>query len=912
MATATCPGEDGPASLPQPSPDVSRLEIQGAWSGDPKEPVHLKISMVAMCVPNSRLQLLSLKSPSVSLVNTHLVRSESSESSQGNHWDSTSPHSPLFAFSPSASGDPDLISPMNAVGSSHGSTVADTGISAATHDALPAAQSSPEGRSEHSIPPSSLHSPFTPGLHIHSSKYKTWMNLQSLGKRSAAAACLTDSECGSDHEKPNKKEQELDPFSDAAPTNPECTSEPRTILKGSSKAPSVISTLLTNNPSMLGLIPKPVTRSEQSPKEVVSDLTSRDNAVLTSSTPQLSISDGELRAAGDPVFPEPTCDLPVAMTPRNPATGIQPTSESTPSPEHADEVTPKPSNRIHEHSPAAESVPMLSTSNLGSTSSRSHVGLDTSNPKKKTTTGENILAASLGTPRQRLKITIPPSTPVGFACRQETSTCLSNQSTHSQKFSEPRFKLSQGILSVKCPSNIQSALYKLVVTISVYLRQDKPKEWNELVIRGLPQMDIAESGFLLFRIPESCGLEFRTTQLRRHKIVENCFFAEFGHTAELRLPIRRCSKSFYGDVKDFTLNQEVRFNHMAIPGTGMLWVKYDMVCSIRLYNRCFWAEKCRVSLIVDGAPEHSFLYELNAADSEDATLHRISLDANEDTPIGSCNIQIVCPPKNLDLFCLSWMVKLPFHQATGWLPKVYPAQSRTWEHNKSQLRHPLGDFECKSERSPCTIEERISRDEKEPKNEIITEGATAGLEGSVPLATDHEALSESLPTNDGQEWGRLALAMMSGLACFIYLMTWVYSMIWASNASLTTVTWPHKATFTVIFQGADVPRMIQSGMAPWPSYTGQLAEIRGSEVEVVLEPTQEFFAASADSNERESIIGVEPTSTTADFGPEWPVAEEVPNVDAPRAKQPLGFRDRVDYWLGWRGPVGNDHDGVYR
>ncbi|OJK04150.1 hypothetical protein ASPACDRAFT_1885586 [Aspergillus aculeatus ATCC 16872] len=268
-------------------------------------------------------------------------------------------------------------------------------------------------------------------------------------------------------------------------------------------------------------------------------------------------------------------------------------------------------------------------------------------------------------------------------------------SPQPEVFAEPELILINDILFVKSPPNITPVPYKMVLTLTIKLQKGAPSGWSYLVIPGLPRLGKDEIGVLLFQIPANHGLEFRITNLGRYKMVENCFLAELVYRGDIMIPLRRCDQNFYGIIKGFTVDQEIKAEIMPCSGAAegtrdrqkAICIQYQAFCSVKLHNRCFCAEKCCVLLSIDGGPEGFFRTEL---DTRKTGLQVVQIAPEHDTPLGTSILQIICHPKNYEMFCISWTVKLSHNnkkKASSWLPRVYPGPSGSNDRAKHYLRY---------------------------------------------------------------------------------------------------------------------------------------------------------------------------------------------------------------------------------
>ncbi|KAL1998665.1 hypothetical protein VTN02DRAFT_5773 [Thermoascus thermophilus] len=261
---------------------------------------------------------------------------------------------------------------------------------------------------------------------------------------------------------------------------------------------------------------------------------------------------------------------------------------------------------------------------------------------------------------------------------------------------EPEIVISGGLLLFRSPRNSRPAKYRIAVTASLMLGEKRSKGWQDLIVPGLPKVDPDEGGFFLFQIPEDMGMEFRTTNLNRYKIVQDCFCAEFLNFGDLVVPLRICDPKYYGIVKNFTVDQEVRADHTITQSSQdgdapRLSVRYHAVCSLQIHNLCFWSEKCSFFIDVDGGPQGSFTSQLEPQEG----LKTIKLDTDGDRPAGVSRIQVFCSPDDLELFCVSWKVNLDGNLPSTWLPKIHPVLSSYPDRRGDYLRYKLESNETK-------------------------------------------------------------------------------------------------------------------------------------------------------------------------------------------------------------------------
>jgi hypothetical protein len=249
---------------------------------------------------------------------------------------------------------------------------------------------------------------------------------------------------------------------------------------------------------------------------------------------------------------------------------------------------------------------------------------------------------------------------------------------------EPTLDVFEDILLVQNTANVRTGIYKVVVTVTIRLNKATPDGWYKLVIPGLPKMRPGESGFFLFLIPEKYGVEYRTTNLRRYKMIEDCLFAEFIDKRNLEIPMRSFDQKNYGIVKDFTVDQEIK----ALPLLSSFSeeaeqsVRFYAMCSLRLHQRCFWAEKCCFYINLHGGPEGFYQCKLQPA-AED--LQMIHIPTNGSMRTGVSHLQVICSPRDLEMFCITWLDKGRI-TTKNWLPQIYPTSS-SCERSRNQLRN---------------------------------------------------------------------------------------------------------------------------------------------------------------------------------------------------------------------------------
>lgn len=671
------------------------------------------------CVPNTELQLLDIRSPNISLIKTFSVRLQSDEWGRGNQSRDGPPPSPLFAFSSLISDDGkgsstkaestskesysfDLeFSPESQAGSTARST-------SRSVDELP-----DNNRNVRSITQLSFSPPsFKSGLCFNVARYDGWGYLQR--KRSATVACLTDPESESESEK-EKTDQSSAPMESTARTTPVDSVPGSDVSVNDDKAKrrTKFSRPTVPAPWKPCFIPKRTTLTKETESKQTFSVPFSDDVFTPSIDKKKPNSSNVV-----PFVLESECTL----GEKEEDDGDWLTTSST-------EIEQDVVGEANSTSDNIESV--LEAKNDPAAAA----DLD----QREVISGElipvNLDDGSLvsplhdSTPLAAVKSASPmaPQNPgSGPKCRKSSlldnslereSICECEDCQFPTK--DPELVLQGGILFVKNPDNVRPATYKFAITVSVALVDDKSRGWFDLVVPGLPRLKGDDCGYFLFQIPQNRGLEFRTTNLQRYKMVENCFFAEFTNSANFVVPIRVCDEGFYGIVRDFTVDQEIRADHDITTtahgehndGQARLSVRYNALCSIRLHNCCFWAERCCFFLYLDGGPDGYFQCQL---ESQSAGLQIIRLETEQQRPIGVSHIKVICSPRDLEMFCVTWEINLPGTKAMNWLPRIYPVSSSFCESQRHYLRRTFTELEARS-----LYEEADDKEGKDHEGEAV-------------------------------------------------------------------------------------------------------------------------------------------------------------------------------------------------
>ncbi|OOQ90550.1 hypothetical protein PEBR_03604 [Penicillium brasilianum] len=248
-------------------------------------------------------------------------------------------------------------------------------------------------------------------------------------------------------------------------------------------------------------------------------------------------------------------------------------------------------------------------------------------------------------------------------------TCLVQPPTPPRAFNRPRICLVDQVVQIQCPSNFESAWYKAFVTLVLRLQPGRPRGWYELVVPGLPRLDSSDHGYVYLNIPDGQGMEYRTMHFKRHDIVDNCLIAQFPVIQpDLIIPLRPCDFRFYGFLRDFKVNQIVLARVTGDKrGSATGAIEYTAVCSLELIQRDFLAEKCAFYIYIHGGPEGEFVCHLEKPKTDFQT---IQLDSNPESETGITQLQVICCPLNLAMFAVTWEMRVPRGEVGSWMPRI--------------------------------------------------------------------------------------------------------------------------------------------------------------------------------------------------------------------------------------------------
>lgn len=437
----------------------------------------------------------------------------------------------------------------------------------------------------------------------------------------------------------------------------------------------------------------------------------------------------------------------------------------------------------------------------------------------------------------------------------------------------PRLVLVDEVFQVLCPSDIKPAWYKASVHFTVGL-QTRPQRrgWYELIVPGLPRLNAFDRGFLHLDIPDNLGLEIRTTHFNTHKLDQGCLEAQFpSDRTTLFIPLRLCDSQFYGFLRDFTINQTIRSKVTADhhDSTSCI-VEYTAVCSLGLFERTFWTEKCGFYLYIHDGPAGDYTCHL---EKPKAKFNILQLTLDPESEVEMARLLVICTPSNLDIFVIKWEMRLPRAEAGRWMPHITALPKGYRVEEKLQSRY-LEAAKDEQDVVRCGVKARIVTPEssnvvaEENSNVVASYGVTP--KGSnkkkafMPLVMKLfllflfmalflllQPLTYSIRLNDGVLCGGLGQKVLD---------------TFCENSKLYVVKSPREML------GLSHPELIP----PAP----------------VAPEVTEFFVPMENFDPFPS-----PVSEEIDRRPPEPVR---------RPWTPFTFRDHVDYWLGWKGPLPDD------
>lgn len=476
----------------------------------------------------------------------------------------------------------------------------------------------------------------------------------------------------------------------------------------------------------------------------------------------------------------------------------------------------------------------------------------------------------------------------------------------------PEVEETDGLVFLKNPERVRPSTFKVSMTIAIYLTLQNNNGWNDFEIPGIPKTGPGRIGVLLFLMPDDHGLEIRTTNVNRATFVENCLVAEFANSGSLVLPLRRCDREYCGNIADFTVDQEIVSHTIVKTSTAsdgsdksVIQMRCHAVCFIALYNRCFWSNRCTIFLYVDGGPNGCFECDVT---SQKHAMKKILIEANENAPMGVSRIQVTCSPTSMNTLYVKWKMEFPGQRAAYWVPRIYPISYRSHERRQESLRYSLlevlndpsylcsgvetTEIECDSDSEFTQSYEHIEivseRENGEPENTPFQQKAEQSF-----LSHIGRVVQPRLACYNQNPISLLKQALV-GVFCLAFLRVAFGVRAYSGNLG---------QTLSPLTQ-APLQTPGQTGHVEWtPSEklcekdqinsNDQVSSTTGPEILNVLNG---YTNVNVAVEEKESVGNEEEQ-------PKEDVGMESGTDDHEHEESAVSFRDRIDYWLGWPGPV---------
>ncbi|KAL3464086.1 hypothetical protein BJX64DRAFT_286774 [Aspergillus heterothallicus] len=852
------------------SPEFDELEVRCTWSGEYEEMANLRISLEVNCVPKTQLQLLNVRDHDIYLENAFAVCLSQRECQADSQQEDDTPQSPLFGFS-SLAVEGDIDPGRHPV-------VESSAASVQVSEARPVPKTNAESlerfeRSQKDAKPHDeeplIENPASPVQRPRlSSRVPESRPTTRSRKRSATDAELPDSyndaQCDGALKEimprnsaqtsplmstataegaprkttaypssPRKSEAQIrsglvTPNENACPRSPTNPSG----AGGTLMSPGM-SKLEERSPGKLSKIPMSKSSHESTPPRSSTSTTFIDTAILQSQSPtrgyEVATSTLVDRSNTEPV-----------QSPNKMAFTVKNDPESL----REEDLSPSPSRKLETVFEEPDSC--------------------TGDPEP------HYTPRSSGNPGH----------------------CRDHSAAEEQMLSDqPEVRLVDGFIILINSERVRTAIYKVTVTVSIYIPFPNEKGWSDLMIPGLPRTGNGKSGFFLFLMPSHHGLELRTTNVKRAKLVENCFIAQFVNSGNLVVPMRRCHREYCGDVTDFTVDQEVIAHSIVKPTTSHQdeWEKFELrfnvMFAVRLHNRCFWTDRCSILIYVDGGPEGSYHCDISP---RRCGLKKIHILANEYARTGVCCIHITCSPGDLEKLCLTWVSSGTGREAAYWVPRLYSASSASRERTRDSLRHSLIETLSKSTYLFSDARDRrveLTRQSEIPRDDGHADIAFGNVKDHPEDSLDDASSSSGEASTIGQILSRMERAVQLQLLDF-------------ARDTRYFLKWAFVGLFCLIFLGTKAFR--SAGPTHYcPGRASLEADVR---LEAPEEPIQ-ISPLDTPGNLEYSVDEAKGISTAGLDVLKILNRYETGGVDEANKYSQRSMRDRLDYWLGWTGPT---------
>lgn len=428
----------------------------------------------------------------------------------------------------------------------------------------------------------------------------------------------------------------------------------------------------------------------------------------------------------------------------------------------------------------------------------------------------------------------------GEAWLVRPSRVQTNENHLADDGKEPRLIWVAGRFYLVAPKTMESATYQAKITLSIPLQEGRPG-WHELVVPGLPRLGPNEPGYVFFRVPRGHGLEFRTTQLKHCHFQGSYLMSQMIIPSRLILPMRFCDATFFGYLKDFNVIQAIRAD--ILQGShkdSFRVIRYHAICSINMIHTNFWAERCGFRLYIHGGPEGEFFCPL-----EKEYFQEIHLEPTE-SEVGISRVHVVGCRSNLEKFSITWDMKLS-KGSPLWIPRIKANCGRL------DIDGEICDIELDPEND--LREDYLQMEEKNQVG-VPVEAKYQGSIMGPPLPQNQSIHRLSDMRYIWHKYGELLLRIF-----FVALAVFISWMV-LRNLSLEKQN-------PMVWRGGDDSSLEQLNI---------FAEIEPDEAHPVLQVNPEIRSIPRTVHDHEHQSGNRRISPS--------------------------LRDRLDYFLGWRGPLG--------
>ncbi|KAL4733415.1 hypothetical protein BDV11DRAFT_213877 [Aspergillus similis] len=887
---------------PIPEPEYDNLEIRCTWSGEYEEVSNIRISLEVKCVPNTQLQLLSLRSPGIFFEESFLERLPQTEDDTA-HLESTNntPQSPLFGFSPLVR---DVNRDTGLLFDGCSSCIPETPPTMEEREQALVASESIKNGSEARNAEVALGNPvpLTPTTrHRSDSLVSQAESFTRSRKRSASDAELPDS--GSDADDTygvlkdisNHKMRQMSRFAPASPgdrTTESLSSErldPRHRERESPKSPRKLSARKSGPTETPGLTthnenasPRSPSRSTSTGAWLTDKLGSPGKSTPRGKKPQKSSLIPKPASTGNSEASQLTSFATTAV-------GFHLTSRGALDDQASATVIPKihsiKETRVRFRIPNdAQTVTKHSESQLSSPATSRELGA----------AFEQTSLTSSGTSSKTRLRYVPGNFGDSSRLRERTDV------EQPEPSDQPEVEAINGLLILKNSERVLPATFKVTITAARSIFYPNEQGWSDLEIPGIPRTKGGRIGVLLFLMPAHHGLEIRTTDVNRATIVEDCLVAEFVSTGNLVIPLRRCSREFCGEVGDFTVDQEIISQSIvgaaATAGRSeqpVIQMRCHAACSVRLYNRCFWSKRCIISLCVDGGPSGFFYCDLTS--QQQRVTKNICITARG-TKIGVSRIRVICSPKDIDRLYLRWMIEFPGRRAAYWTPRIYPALSTSHELSQHSLRYKL--LEVMND--PSYLYSRVDATEVDCDSSEIAQKYRDFELASDDVSEAGSILSQPVAASSASR-SRWTAEMQDGLSPSHFLKRILVGVLCLAVLRFTYVKLPDRSFRTHPSSMRHVEVLEQTKQAPFfHSLEAQFKDHQEGLRNLDSKPD----SSALDGDRHAAILADgEEAKMPVNDGEQVVQSVEMEGEVEERAKPSVSLRDRIDYWLGWTGPV---------